>query len=46
MWEMQGASRATEPWQLAEITTESVTARIVAILQRAADHDVVAGMNG
>jgi hypothetical protein len=40
MWEKQGCSRATAPWQLSEITAESVTNRVVDILQRAAGHDV------
>jgi hypothetical protein len=39
MWEKQGTSRATSPWQLSEISSESITERVVAILERAANHD-------
>jgi hypothetical protein len=42
MWEKQGSSRATSPWQLSEITAESVTHRVIDILRRAAGHDVQA----
>jgi hypothetical protein len=38
MWEREGTSRATSPWQLAEITSEAVTERVVGILERAAGH--------
>jgi hypothetical protein len=41
MWEKQGSSHVGKPWVLAEITTDSVTERIVAILRRSASHDVV-----
>jgi hypothetical protein len=40
VWEKQGSSRATSPWQLSEITAESVTHRVIDILRRAAGHDV------
>ena len=38
MWEREGTSRATSPWQLDEITSETVTERVVSILERAAGH--------
>jgi hypothetical protein len=38
MWQKQGTSRSTAPWQLNEISTKSVTERVVAILERAARH--------
>jgi hypothetical protein len=41
MWERQGSSRATDPWELADITTPVVTERAIAILRRAASHDVL-----
>jgi hypothetical protein len=40
MWERQGSSRATCPWKLADITAPVVTERAIAILRRAASHDV------
>ena len=40
MWERQGASRPTDPWELNEITAPFVTERVVAILRRAAGHKV------
>lgn len=40
MWEGQGASRATNPWRLADITAPVVTERAIAILRRAAGHEV------
>jgi hypothetical protein len=40
MWERQGSSRATGPWKLADITAPVVTERAIAILRRAASHDV------
>ena len=39
MWQKLGTSRATSPWQLSEITSESITERIVGILERAASHN-------
>jgi hypothetical protein len=39
MWQKLGTSRATSPWQLSEITSESITERIVGILERAAGHN-------
>ena len=39
MWEKQGTSRTTSPWKLSEISSESITERIVGILERAANHD-------
>jgi hypothetical protein len=42
MWEKQGSSRNSTPWQPGDITTEAVTERVIAILRRAASHDVVA----
>ena len=41
MWEKQGSSRGSTPWQLSQITTEAVAHRAIAILRRAASHDVV-----
>jgi hypothetical protein len=41
MWERQGASRATGPWELRDITCPVVTERVIAILRRAASHDVL-----
>ena len=41
MWERQGASRATAPWGLTDITAPAVTERVVAILLRAAGHTVL-----
>jgi hypothetical protein len=41
MWEKLGTSQATEPWELAEISSASVTARAVRILERAATHGSV-----
>jgi len=38
MWERQGNSKATVPWKLSEISAESLTERIVRILERAAQH--------
>jgi hypothetical protein len=38
MVEKRGTSRATSPWDLVDVTTESVTERIIAILRRAASH--------
>jgi hypothetical protein len=38
MWQKQGTSRSTAPWQLNEISIKSVTERVVAILERAARH--------
>jgi hypothetical protein len=42
VWDKQGASRESTPWQLGEITEQSLTHRAVAILRRAATHDMVA----
>ncbi len=42
MWEKQGSSRDSTPWRLDEITVEAVTHRAIAILERAASHDVIA----
>jgi hypothetical protein len=44
-WEKQGSSRSTSPWRLSEITAQSVTHRVIDILQRAASHDV-GGLKG
>ena len=41
MWEKQGSSRDSTPWRLDEVTTKAVTERAVAVLRRAASHDVV-----
>jgi hypothetical protein len=38
MWEKQGSSAAASPWELADISPASVTARTVGILERAATH--------
>jgi len=38
MWEKQGASRAMAPWELVEISPESLTKRIIGILARATPH--------
>jgi hypothetical protein len=40
MWEKEGSSRSTSPWELSEISTEGVTERILEILRRAATHGV------
>ena len=40
MWEKEGNSRATAPWELSEVSNESVTKRILDILRRAATHGV------
>lgn len=40
MVENQGTSRATSPWALSEVTSESVMERIVDILRRAGTHGV------
>jgi hypothetical protein len=42
MWEKQGTSRATSPWELSDVCTDSVTERILGILRRAATHGVAA----
>jgi hypothetical protein len=42
MWKKQGSSRDSTPWRLDEITNDAVTQRVIAILHRAASHDVVA----
>jgi hypothetical protein len=41
IWERQGSSRPTSPWGLTDITGPVVTERVVAILRRAASHNVV-----
>ena len=41
MWERRGSSRATEPWKLDDITGPVVIERVIAILRRAAGHDVL-----
>lgn len=41
MWEKQGSSRDSTPWRLDEVTTKAVTERSIAVLHRAANHDVV-----
>ena len=38
MWQKQGASRGTSPWELGEISSEAIIERVVGILTRAADH--------
>jgi hypothetical protein len=38
MWEKQGSSRATSPWQLNEISSKGITERVVALLERASSH--------
>jgi hypothetical protein len=40
MVENQGTSRATSPWDLSEVTPDSVMERIVDILRRAGTHGV------
>ena len=40
MWQKQGASRATSPWELGEISPEVILERVVGILTRAADHNL------
>ena len=40
VWERQGSSRATAPWDLSDITGPVVTERVIGILRRAASHDV------
>jgi hypothetical protein len=40
MVDKQGTSRATTPWKLSEVTTASVSDRIVDILRRASTHGV------
>jgi len=40
MWEKQGVSRATAPWELGDISRETVSTSIVGILRRAAGHDL------
>jgi len=42
MWKKEGSSRATSPWELSEVSTESITKRILEILRRAATHGVEA----
>ena len=42
MWQKEGTSRATSPWGLNDVSTESVTERILEILRRAATHGVEA----
>ena len=42
MWEEEGASRAGSPWELGDVSTESVTKRILDILRRAATHGLSA----
>jgi hypothetical protein len=42
MWRKQGASRATTPWRLEEVTKSSVADPVVAILKRASAHDIEA----
>lgn len=42
MWMKEGVSRDTAPFKMDEITTESITERILGILQRAATHGVTA----
>jgi hypothetical protein len=41
VWERQGASRATDPLELSDITGPVITERAIAILRRAASHDVL-----
>jgi hypothetical protein len=38
MWENSGVSRATTPWHLTDISTESVNRRVMGILDRATNH--------
>ena len=40
MWQKQGTSRATSPWELGEISSEVIIERVVGILTRAADHNL------
>lgn len=40
MWERQGASRPGAPLGLNDVTAAALTARVVAVLQRAAAHEV------
>lgn len=40
MWERQGASRPADPWVLSDISPSFVTERVMAILRRAAGHEV------
>jgi hypothetical protein len=42
MWMKEGVSRDTAPFKMDEVTTESVTERILGILQRAATHGITA----
>jgi hypothetical protein len=42
MWQKQGCSRAVDPWRLDRITAQTVTDQAIAILRRAASHDIVA----
>jgi hypothetical protein len=42
MWMKEGVSRDTAPFKMDEITTESITERILGILKRAATHGVAA----
>jgi hypothetical protein len=42
VWVKEGASRATSPLRLGDVSTESVTTRILDILRRAATHGVPA----
>ena len=37
-WEHAGVSRATTPWHLTDISTESVNRRVMGILDRATNH--------
>ena len=41
MWEKLGTSRATSPWELSQISSESITERIMGILEQAASHNEV-----
>ena len=38
MWQGQGISQQTVPWQLSEMSPANVTERIIGILERAAEH--------
>jgi hypothetical protein len=40
MWQKQGTSRATSPWELGDISSEVILERVVGILTRAADHNL------
>jgi hypothetical protein len=42
MWEKEGVSRAGSPWELGDVSTKSVTQRILDILRRAARHGLSA----